>query len=72
MYHGSNEAKADNALKFLQKLRDENKTNYGVVTSIDNRISVIKSYAKRKQWDALERFYAGEKEEGYLAGWENK
>lgn len=70
MYRGSNEEKAQSAKDFLDNMRKQHKGNYGVETSVDSRIGTINMHAREKNWKSLEKFYHGEKEEGYLAGWE--
>ena len=68
MYKGSNEEKADSAIAYLEAMKEKHKGNYGVETSVDNRVAPIRGYKKRKDWAALERFYK-EQEDDYLAGW---
>ena len=46
-----------NAIEHLEQVRDKNDQNYGVVTSMDNRIGPIRTYVNhiaRKRADGVE------------------
>lgn len=64
------ETKANSAIDFLENIKIERLGNYGVETSIDNRISLIRGYVKHSNWKSLEIFYRDEIEDGYLCGWQ--
>lgn len=72
--------RAHRAIEFLERMREENKSNRGVVDSIDNRIGPIKMYLRQMDryivapdslLDTLNALIDGEIKEGYLSGFED-
>lgn len=70
-------ARALRAIAFLEKMRQENSGNQGVVDSIDNRIGPIKMYLRQMDRypvapdsliNTLNALIDGEIREGYLSG----
>jgi len=61
---------ATDAIAFLQKLMQDNSDNYGMLTSIDNRITplrmYLRSYSRNGQSSALIDMLKGD---DYLASW---